>query len=248
MFKKNLHEKRLIQIKPLHVQKEKDEVLKKHQEYSANELLLEAEATLKAAEEKSNDILQQARKEIEQEKESWNKEKERLIKEAEENGFQAGYKSGEELGAHTYSQKIDEVNELIKLANDNYLQKVSSSEEAIVEIAAACAEKILGKELQMNEASFIHVVKKAVEDVKNQPEIKVYVHPDDYPTIHAQKAELEAIMEFQSSLHIIIKETVEKHGCIIESSFGQIDAGLGSQLTELRRKLDQIVQEEKADE
>ncbi|GGF11043.1 hypothetical protein GCM10010954_07080 [Halobacillus andaensis] len=248
MFNSNLHEKRVIEIKPLHVQKEKDDASAKQQEYTANQLLIEAEAKLKEAEEKSKVILKQAREDIEQEKESWNKEKAVLIKQAEEKGFQAGFKSGEEQGAHTYSQKIDEANDLIKLANENYVLKVSSSEEAIVEIAAACAEKILGQELQMNEASFIHVVKKAVEDVKNQPEIKVFVHPDDYPTIHSQKVELEAIMEFQSSLHIIMKETVEKHGCIIESSFGQIDAGIGSQLQELRHKLDQIVQEEKADE
>ncbi len=241
--------KRVIQIRPFPLSNsEEEEKPTGEKEAKAEHLIQQAEDKVIEAQTKAEDILQQARQTVEQEKREWSKEKAHLRKQAEGEGFSAGFNQGEEQGFQTFHDKISEANQLLELARQDYLAKISATEEAILDIAVECAEKILNKELEQDKSSLFNVIKKAVEEVQEQPVISVFVHPEIYPLIHSQKSELEAITDCHAALQIIIKDTVEKNGCIIESPFGQINAGIESQLQELREKLFQLAQEERADE
>ncbi|MCP3026123.1 flagellar assembly protein FliH [Halobacillus sp. A5] len=237
--------RRVIEIKPVADEKRHPSVDVQQQ---AGQLLAESKTQLLKAERQAEDMLQEARQLIEQEKKEWRKEKDYVKRQAEEKGYQEGFLRGEQKGVQSYSEKIDEINYLAELARQDYLTEISSTEEAIIEIAVACSEKIINKELEQNKDCIAEIVKKAIEEVYNQPEIKIYVHPDDYKIIHSQKEELASIIDYHSSLHIIMKETVERNGCIIESPFGQINAEVSSQLQELRERLHQLALEEKNDE
>ncbi|MFC7061212.1 flagellar assembly protein FliH [Halobacillus seohaensis] len=242
---------RLIEIKPVHLPKEEldtEVVDLEEKSQLAEKMIDEAKEKAKDVEAKASHKLQEAQGEIQQQKEVWQQEKEELQEKAKEAGFQAGFQEGERKGFQQYSDKLEEANDLIAMATKDYHSTVASSEETIMDIAVKSAEKILNHELTTVHTSLVEVVKKAIEEVQGQPEIVLNVHPEDYPIIHSQKSELDSITEFNSTLRIYMKESIERFGCIIESPFGQINAGVGPQLQELREKLYQLVQEEKLDE
>ncbi|MCP3031193.1 flagellar assembly protein FliH [Halobacillus sp. A1] len=240
-------ENRVIGIKKIRLNKEKT-TLSDDNDIKANELVDQAEEKVRKAEAQSTLLMKEAEEEIQRQKQDWEKQRTNLIKNAENEGFRKGFEQGNKEGYDEYLNKISQANQLIELAKKDYLLTVGSSEETIMDIAMKSAEKIINCELKEHPSIFVEIVKRALEEVKSQTEIIVYVHPDDYPILHSQREELDSITEFNSTLSIYIKDSVERSGCIIESSFGQIIAGVDPQLQEIRQKLFQIVHEEKSDE
>ncbi len=59
------------------------------------------------------------------------------------------------------------------------------------------------------------------------------------------KQEIEQTIGNQASLSIFPNKELAKYSCIIETPFGQIDASIDTQLTELKTKLIDLLEEDK---
>ncbi|MCA0969142.1 flagellar assembly protein FliH [Halobacillus litoralis] len=242
---------RVIKIKPLYQAEapeeqstvtEEEKALQKREE--AERKLSEVEQLKKSAQEESDQLRERAQQEIQQAREEWSKEREALIENAKEEGYQAGFNQGLQEAGEQFEEKLEKANRIIDQANESYHQTVQSSEETIVELALRSAEQILGYELDEKNEAFVEVVKRAIQEVQEQPEITVTVHPDQYHHVFSQKEELQRITHSRADLSIYVRDNVDLHGCLIESPFGLIDAGVDQQLKELRQKLFEVVNEE----
>ncbi|UOR12727.1 flagellar assembly protein FliH [Halobacillus amylolyticus] len=250
MSNKNSTEKRVIGLKPVYISKsetEKQILEEKHKE-KAQELFEAAKQERRQAHEEAARKLEEAEQHVATMRKSWEEERENLITQAYNEGFESGARVGREKGYQEFSEQLQHINYILSLANKDYVNTVSSSEEMILELAVSSAEKIINQQLATQPETFLPVVKKAIEEVQDHPEITVYVHPDDYELIHTQKNELTSITGFKATLTIYISDSLTRYGCVIESPFGRVEAGVDHQLTQLREKLYQLVQEEKNDE
>ncbi|MFD2925522.1 flagellar assembly protein FliH [Halobacillus naozhouensis] len=243
-------QKRVIGLKPVTIQKRKHEreAAEQQSNEKANQLLEEAEQELVQARQEAQRNLEAVELEISAQRNAWQKEKESLVHEAYQEGFDKGIRDGQAQGYQEYSEQLAQINHILSLAQKDYASTVSASEEMILELAVTSAEKIINAQLVEKPEYFLSVVKKVIEEVREHPEIVVYVHPDDYELIQSQKGELESITSFKATLTIYINDSQERFGCMIESPFGRVEAGIDHQLTQLREKLHQLVQEEKNDE
>ncbi|WP_181348762.1 flagellar assembly protein FliH [Thalassobacillus sp. CUG 92003] len=208
----------------------------------------QAEAALVAARQEVEDIKAAGREEIQQEKKDWQEEKAHLIEQAKQEGYAEGFKTGEAAAEKHYEDTIAHINERAELAQRDYDQVIASSEHKIIDIALRASEKILNHRLTDHPEAFVDVVKKVILEVREQPEIRVYIHPDYYYYILAQKEELQNILDFKAELLIYMRSELKKTDCIIESPFGRIDGSVDSQLIELRNQLFAFVKEFEADE
>ncbi|MCA1009233.1 flagellar assembly protein FliH [Halobacillus halophilus] len=238
----NQSSQRIIHIKP--VEKLTSTVSVEEHLYNEQELALQkrqqAEKILEEAREEASQLLQEAEHKIEADKKAWQEERIQLVQAAE----REGYETGVTQGYHDYTEKLEEANLIIAKANQSYHSIVASSEETIVEIALRSAEKIVNCHLQDHPESFLYLVKKVVKEVQEQPEIAIYVHPDQYSDLQSQAEELQRMTSLKTNLSIYVKDEMEPFSCVIESPFGRIDAGIDSQLKELREKVFRVVQEE----
>lgn len=190
-------------------------------------------------------LIQTTKDKINNEKINWENEKKQWIEEAKEQGHSEGFKLGKKESLQSYQQLLEKANGLTAAALKDYHVTVEKSNETILDLAIHTAKKILDQQLKENPNSFLPIVKAAIKEIKNQPIITIYLHPDNYEFVLKQKEELALILESESKLSIYSNEELAVNSCLIEHPFGQIDAGLDTQLKQIRTSLHTIALENK---
>lgn len=73
--------------------------------------------------------------------------------------------------------------------------------------------------------------------MKEFDDIAVYVDPEYYTEVQSHKNELEQLLQYGAHLAIYADEKASKGTCYVETAFGRIDAGIDTQLQQLKQKL-----------
>lgn len=239
---KNLPQRK-IEIKPIQFRKfETLEDEEKLEDVSAKVEIAKQE--LLKIQEKKNSLLHETENLIQQEKEKWLQEKEILVEEAKKEGFQAGYQEGEKAGYEQYVEKIKEANHLVDLVKIDYQKTLEKTEDVIINMAIHTAEKILAQKLMDKPTDFLHIVRAALKEIKDQSVVSIYLHPKDYENVLAQKSELKRIVGNDTKLSLYMNDELKESSCIIEHPFGQIDASVDTQLEAIRNALKEFVMEQ----
>ncbi len=255
-------QKRIIQLKPLSGSlpylddsyNESEEIQEKtvdckQAEAEAEEIIRNAEkeaiSILRDAENKLQEIMHQ----IEVEKQNWEIEKEHWIEGAKQDGYAVGLESGKQDGINEFKTLINTAQDTVKLSKQDYLKNVVQSETTILHLGLKAAEKIIGFTMELNEDVFLNLVKQVIKEVKDQQDVQIHVHPLYYSLLISQKEEIKAYFNNPTAqIYIFPDDELNETGCIIESSFGRIDASIDSQLNELKLKLLQMLEGEMEDE
>ncbi|OES43614.1 flagellar assembly protein FliH [Domibacillus iocasae] len=240
----NENPKRVIEIKPFYVNNEHEEKAVPDFSKERSMLIEEANHQAKAIIKQAKDQKQQIMLEASNWQQQWEQEKERLQLEAYEQAFQQGAQEGREAGYQETRALIDEARSIVNSSKVEYEKNVERSERTIVELAIICAEKILRSELQKDDESFIGIVRSALKEVRNQKEVQIHVHPGRYELVISQKDEIEALFPSEINCYIFPNEEADENTCFIETSNGRIDAGIDTQLHQLRKTLLQLLESE----
>ena len=123
---------------------------------------MEAEQIILTAKKEQESI----KADLMQEKLNWEQEKVNLIKEAKEEGYQAGWKEGESQGYAECQSYITNAQKVITAAKNDYHSYLESSERTILELALKIASKIVATKIEDDQEYFLSLVKKAVKEVK----------------------------------------------------------------------------------
>ncbi|MED1741818.1 flagellar assembly protein FliH [Bacillus swezeyi] len=186
--------------------------------------------------EKANAELEQSRRQIEEEKSSWETEREALIEQAKKEGFEAGFELGKNEARKTYESYLEDANTIVRTARRDYEEKIEQSAEEIVTLAVSLAKKVWGQKSDDN-AAFMTLVKQVLSEMKEFDDISIYVDPDYYTEVQSHKNELEALLQYGSHIAIYADDKAAKGTCYVETAFGRIDAGIDTQLQQLKQKL-----------
>ncbi|MGD7008413.1 flagellar assembly protein FliH [Metabacillus sp. 84] len=174
---------------------------------------------------------------LEAEKSSWEQERLVLEEKAREEGYKEGLNYGRQDGLEQMGGLIQEANRLVSLSREDYLERIASSEETIVSLAARMAEKVIGSILEDNPDKMKEMVKQLLKEVKDYDEIKIFVHPDRYEYVRSQKEELKQLLTTEQELFLYMDDSLSSFDCYVESSFGRIDASVETQLSQLEQQL-----------
>lgn len=221
-----------------------DEDLREIVEQQAENLMLEAQAKAEAIEQQSQMMLSQAKSQIELERQQWEEERQRIAQEAKRQGYEEGLRQGKQEGLQAYEALIDEAKALINLTKQDYYSYMESSEEIILQLGLTIAEKVIGQQLAQDPEKFLSLVRTAIKEVREHKEIQLFVSVSSYPFIQGYKEELMFLLNGETSLFIYPDEELEDTSCIIESSFGRIDASVDSQLDEIKKQLTELLKED----
>ncbi|WP_216827988.1 flagellar assembly protein FliH [Alkalihalobacterium elongatum] len=201
------------------------------------QLLQEAEQQAKFIMEQAESAALEIRKQLEQERQFVNNELDQLKEEAKQQGYDLGYQQGLEAGKQQYTQVIAQVNNLVEASKKEYIKTVEQAQPTIIELAFAISKKIIGNTVKTEDEAWINVVQQAVLEVRDQAEVKVYVHPHWFERTVQHKNELVSLLSHTEQLFIYADSQLKEHDCVIETPFGRIDANIDSQLTELKKVL-----------
>ena len=161
----------------------------------------------------------------------------RAAMEAEQLKTQAhaqGYREGKERGVTELSEVVARTSIRLQETEAQLLPQLST-------LAVTIARKILGKELEFHPEAVVQIVKQALgEKARQRREISLRVHPDDMAIIREHKGELLELLSRTKEIAIREDPNVQRHGVVIETDAGTIDAQLDTQLAVFERALEEV--------
>ena len=104
----------------------------------------------------------------------------------------------------------------------------------------AITRKIIYDELEERPEVILGIVRAALERVRDQNHINIHVSLDDYESILQARNELQSIVGSEQTLTVTADTVLTRGGCMIETSFGTVEAGVDTQLDSIRRALQGI--------
>ncbi|MES5395249.1 flagellar assembly protein FliH [Bacillus amyloliquefaciens] len=173
---------------------------------------------------------------IEEEKSRWAEEKQRLMEEAKAEGYQEGMALGKAEAETQYANLISRANAVTEMARQSVEEKLESAEEEIIELSVALAKKVWQQKSDDKEA-FLLLVKQVIAEVKDYDDISIYVDPEYYETVHQHMDEIQQLLYKECRLSLYADEKAARGTCSIETPFGRVDAGIDTQLMQLKQKL-----------
>ncbi|MEJ8776925.1 flagellar assembly protein FliH [Pseudogracilibacillus sp. ICA-222130] len=244
-LKQNLENKKVISIKKIQANNPQDKDIRsqrRSKDVIESEINM-LEQTLATLEQQKETSIQELEAYIAAEKERIANEKINVFEQAKQQGYKEGYIDGENEAKNEYQTYLDEANDIVRKSEQDYIATIEKCSTTIIQLAMHVAEKIIDNEIQTGEHVMKGIVEKAVQHVKDTSTISIYVHPTHYASLHAQKDELEQLLNEDEMLYLYVDSNLQENDCMIRHPFGQIDAGVDTQLKQIKRALQEKVME-----
>ncbi|WP_025690990.1 FliH/SctL family protein [Paenibacillus zanthoxyli] len=200
-----------------------------------------AEEQVRNASLEAEQIIERAHSEAEEWWHSRREQDEHLTEAVKAEAYSQGYNEGllqaeEEMKAKLV--KVMEEAQAVLLeaykARDVIIQE---AEPFLVELSCDIAEKIVEKQLTVEPAFTIDLIKRNLARKREQGTISLCVNPKQFSFVNAAREELTLAIDSQAELQILPDSTVKDHGCVIRSSLGSVDARIDTQLEEIKKEL-----------
>ena len=174
-------------------------------------------------------------------REAWEEEKIQLQQQAYEDGFAQGFEDGVQKANEQMNGAVQQANSTIQQADENAKAYVDAQEQVMLHIAMTAAEKILNTALEQNEELYISVIKRALKEVRDNKEIKLYVSVQHYEIVTKYREELAELFPVDVPFMIFVNEDLSTNDSFIETNQGRIVVSIDDQLLELKQKLVEIL-------
>jgi flagellar assembly protein FliH len=158
-------------------------------------------------------------------------------KDAEEKGRMAGHEAGFAEGKDEVARLVERTQTVLERAQDKRAEILAETEQQVIDLVLLISRKVI-KVISDNQRSVvISNVVQALRKVKDRGNITVKVNLMDLKLTTEHTKDFISKVEGVKSLQIIEDSTVDPGGCVIETDYGEIDARISSQLSELEDKI-----------
>lgn len=162
------------------------------------------------------------------------------LQEGHQEGCAQGQQSGRAEMQQVIEQSIEKAQHLLRVTEVEVKEQLIAAEEKIIEIALAVARKIVAYEVSENPMVVLPLVKAALEKVSDQEEVVIRVSMDDFEAVLQAKKDLQTMVGKEHALKIIVDGTIECGSCIIDTSYGTVDARIDTQFEIIKKALQGI--------
>ncbi|MBW7956320.1 MAG: hypothetical protein H3C68_00380 [Deltaproteobacteria bacterium] len=162
---------------------------------------------------------------------------EALEKEAYESGFSAGEKAGFEFGLKKAEVHFSGLEGLVRDLASFRETLYAECEREITALALAIAGKVVQREVEARPDGVLECVKAALRAVAASGEVTIRVNPKEFEVINNFRPELMRLSGGLRGLGVEPDELVQRGGCLVSTTCGEIDATIASITEEIEAKL-----------
>ncbi|MFH7320332.1 FliH/SctL family protein [Desulfurivibrio sp. D14AmB] len=184
------------------------------------------------------DPVEQARREAEKIVETAKAEAARLQEEAQRRGRAEGERQGRAEAEKEYAQRLGGLGKILKNLEGQRGAIIRRYREELLLLATTMTDRLVHHEISVNPAVIESCFRGAMEYVIENSLVKVHLNPDDFH--HLKEAGLTdpALFGGKNRVQLVEDPAVAAGGCLLKSSFGEIDATLESCRDKLYQAVD----------
>lgn len=193
-----------------------------------------AETIERKALEEANAMLAEAQNRVEQMREDAMRERDEMLRQAKEQG----YEEGQRLARQELEQERRRLEERRKELEAEYDELVDQLEPQFIDTLTDIYEHVFHVDLSTNREILEYLINTAIRKIENSRNFLLHVSKEDYPYVSMRKQQLMGGASIgEVTMEIIEDITLSRNECLIETENGVFDCGLGTQLTEVSKKI-----------
>lgn len=110
----------------------------------------------------------------------------------------------------------------------------AKTEEQIIKLALAIAEKIINQEVATRKEIILGVLKGVLKNISETEGMKIRINPQDFR--HIMEVRKDFLQSIDGVRNVIFEEdlSIKRGGAVVETMFGEVDARLENQIKEIR--------------
>lgn len=157
---------------------------------------------------------------------------------ARNQGYEEGYNAGLASAAQTVDELVQKLESNIAAVSADRKAAVESIEPEMLKLCIEIVEKIIRHEVKTNPRVVMRTIKSCLRRIKDTNDVHIRVNPKEVAEVRAMRDELKAVSEGVPGVNIIDDRRVSAGGCVIESTDGDFDARIETQIDQIRKKLE----------
>lgn len=161
-------------------------------------------------------------------------EKVQILEQARLQGYEEGFANAQaeaEKVRQEYARREQQLEE-------HYQRQIDELEPQFIDAITDIYEHILGVDLGNQREILAHLISGTIRKIEGSHSFIIHVSKEDYPFVSMQKKQLLAgAAAGGSTVEVVEDITMGQGECTIETDGGIFDCGLGTQLSELKKKL-----------
>ena len=170
----------------------------------------------------------------------------RLEREAYEKGFEQGQKDGLSLEKKKMEETGKELEALFLEINNLKVRIYSESEEELLKLCLAIAKKVIHAEVRINKEILRNTIQSALTYVADKRRIRIIINPEDMEDVRRLLPDFSKLTK-SGRFQLTEDNMVEKGGCMIETGFGKVNAGMDDQFGVIQEEIERIFLENHGD-
>jgi len=244
------------------VQEEREKVLeeakkvKEDAEISAKETIKEAEETAfklmqktnieirklkEDAQKEADRIIEDAKKKTLEIENETNRKVDILIQEKKQKAINEGREEGFEKGYEEVNRLIERLHIILNTAIDKRQEIIDYSEKQLIGLVLLIVRKVVKVISESERRVVIENVKEALKKIKGETEIIIRVNTRDIDITTKHKKEFISLIEGLENISVEEDSRIDPGGCIIETSFGDVDARIQTQLQIIEDRIRELI-------
>lgn len=165
-------------------------------------------------------------------------ERRRVLEEARKEGYSQGYAEGQRQGLSQVDGMKRELESEKTAIIADYNKRIEELEPQFIDTLTGIYEYLFKVEIGEYRDIIIHLISASLNQIEGTRNYLVHVSKDDFAYVNMQKKEIQDNAAVgNAAIEIVEDISLRKNECLIETDGGIFDCGLGTQLSELTRRL-----------
>ncbi len=155
-----------------------------------------------------------------------------MLNESSERGRIEGRQQAEAAFAATCRALSEAIAEV-----DGLREKIlTEAEDDLLRLSALVAKQVIQHEVSLDRNILVRFVSEALREITDQ-EIMIHFNPEDYRTVNSNRNLYLGATNDKRQITIKSDDSVSPGGCLIDTTTGQVDTRIETQLAEIYRRL-----------
>lgn len=148
--------------------------------------------------------------------------------------YRKGFTEGIEFQKKEISPVLDAIAAMTEAMPLIRKDIAAKTEEQIVKLALAIAEKIINQEVATRKEVILGVLKGVLKNISETEGMKIRINPQDFR--HIMEVRKDFLQSIDGVRNVVFEEdlSIKRGGAVVETMFGEVDARLESQIKEIR--------------
>jgi len=156
-----------------------------------------------------------------------------LESEAYEKGFAQGEKDGLEMGVKKAEKTLERMESVLQHLEGHHREFVREHENHMIGLICSIAKRAVGSAAAVDNRSVRHSILEALEQAADCREITVRVNGQHLDYVKEIRPEFFGVLRGLKSVNLVPDSSVSPGGCVMETSFGRVDACLETRMEQI---------------